>query len=733
MVKKKHFEGSGRGGRSEETWGRDQEHGQEISLGNQSQRYAEDQDFQQRRAGQRFHYRRKARWRKPFTCGWEDCGSSYLLLVWISLFLVTLPTLSYTAALANGFAICLPPWTASIESPCYVFTPSQVPSDSAPHCGVLAAAPATSGAMCANATSFIHFRMAPDQVGLRVHWTSALAKFFTLPYSIQHLQTLPTIHAHRRPRLLVTAPPITCSRSPARPDRTVSSRLPAHLRPAVPPACRPNCPGRPARTRPPLSRSAQRLHASKPCHSVPDGTPCTLQKYREKNSEKKSPIHRSNNVLQEPGGGIRAQHTRHQLGSRANPAYVFLVPLPLASHNHRPLRAGTRTASSRPLTLAHTLPHGRLQRTDGPSSMDHDLRGRPPASPSPLFTQTAAASPATPTLQPTWGSPATLPATPTGAWLGTRVQRTHDRHGPPSTPAVQFMDTPVSAVSQTPELGSGVGDACRTETHGLQLVPLQHQGRRAAHIMPSDGTSPPVVQLRHSSAPLPLRVHLPLPPNHSSDTWASALNHTPELGSGVKDIGPSPRTAAPLQQFADTPDLSTTQTPELGSGMRDEDAETRNPGPTLPAVDCTCEMRRGFHLGKAPDSRARLGSAESLLGHARLDFASITEGICRRNTSKNPSVQPQSPNELAAARDGYPHLNSAPDSRARLRSGGHLSWQSPYLSASVGPERSAPKPPLESNILPARHIASLDDAPFLSNLALADEQSMAPIPTDLHA
>ena len=181
--------GSGRGGRSEGTRKRDQEHDQEICLGNQSQRYAMNPDLQQRRAGQRFHYRRRVRWRKQFTGSWEDFGFLYLLLAWISPFLVTLPTLSYTTALANDLATCLPPWTASIESSCYVFTTSQVPSDSAPHCGFLAATPATSGAMCANATSFIHSRMAPDQVGLRVHWTRAFAKFFTPPYSIQHLQT----------------------------------------------------------------------------------------------------------------------------------------------------------------------------------------------------------------------------------------------------------------------------------------------------------------------------------------------------------------------------------------------------------------------------------------------------------------------------------------------------------------------------------------------------------------
>ena len=147
---------------------------------------------------------------------------------------------------------------------------------------------------------FIHFRVASDQVGLRVHWSRALAKFFTPPYSIQHLQTLPTIHARRRSRLLVTAPPITCNRSPTRPHRTASSSLPASLRPAAPPACRPTCPGRLAWTRPLLCRAAQRLHAGKPCHAGSHGT---RQKYHlEENTNKKSPILRCNNAFEEPDG-----------------------------------------------------------------------------------------------------------------------------------------------------------------------------------------------------------------------------------------------------------------------------------------------------------------------------------------------------------------------------------------------------------------------------------------------
>ncbi len=60
--------GSGRGGRSEDTrleaeW----KLSQETSLVHQLCRHAADRDSQQRRAGQRFHYRRRARWRNSST------------------------------------------------------------------------------------------------------------------------------------------------------------------------------------------------------------------------------------------------------------------------------------------------------------------------------------------------------------------------------------------------------------------------------------------------------------------------------------------------------------------------------------------------------------------------------------------------------------------------------------------------------------------------------------------
>ena len=134
---------------------------------------------------------------------------------------------------------------------------------------------------------------------------------------------------------LQPAPPITGFRPITRPACTDSSRLPARLRPAAPSACRSNCPGCLAWTRPLLCRTAQRLHTGKLCHAISHSTLHTLQKWRKENYEKKIPIHRSNSVFQELGRRTRAQHTWHQPRTRANPAYVLLVPQPLAPHNHR--------------------------------------------------------------------------------------------------------------------------------------------------------------------------------------------------------------------------------------------------------------------------------------------------------------------------------------------------------------------------------------------------------------
>jgi hypothetical protein len=150
--------------------------------------------------------------------------------------------------------------------------------------------------------TFCYFRPWPAQVRasrrlqLQLQWTCICPSIPALSPLATHL-SLPTAHQLR------PAPPITCDLTNTRPCRTDSSRLSARLRPASPPACRPNCPGRLAWTRQLLGRTAQRLHAGKPCHAGSHGT---LQKYHlGRKSKKKSPNSRCNNAFGEPGGYVR--------------------------------------------------------------------------------------------------------------------------------------------------------------------------------------------------------------------------------------------------------------------------------------------------------------------------------------------------------------------------------------------------------------------------------------------
>jgi hypothetical protein len=130
--------------------------------------------------------------------------------------------------------------------------------------------------------------------------TSASTQIYTPTHRMRHHKQPTSLDLHQQLFLLDAEPPITASSRPhVRLHRSASSSLPASLRPAAPPACRPTCPGRLARTRPLLCRAAQRLHASKPCHAGSHGT---RQKYFRKNSNKKTANLGCNNALEEPDG-----------------------------------------------------------------------------------------------------------------------------------------------------------------------------------------------------------------------------------------------------------------------------------------------------------------------------------------------------------------------------------------------------------------------------------------------
>jgi hypothetical protein len=121
--------------------------------------------------------------------------------------------------------------------------------------------------------TFAHANLQPQRTCLDscIHKPLRLAKRSSLSTALQ----------------LQSAPPTAGSRPHARPHCTDSSSVPASPRPAAPPTHRPNCPGHLAWTRSPLSRSAQRLRACEPYHSVPSGTPCTFRKYDRKKTQRK--------------------------------------------------------------------------------------------------------------------------------------------------------------------------------------------------------------------------------------------------------------------------------------------------------------------------------------------------------------------------------------------------------------------------------------------------------------
>jgi len=430
--------GSGRGGWGKWKLGNVQAYRQKTGFGNQRGHFAGGSNSRHRRAGQRFHYRRRPRRRKLLPTVWKEFRPFNTLMACSLLFPVICQVLSLVATPANALDAGLLSRIVFINAFRYMFISRYVTSDGAPHHGVLAATPATSGSMCANATRFIHIWMASVQVGLRVQRTSVFMKLSLLLHALYHLPALSAIYAYCGLRIPVTASPISRNRQCTPLNRTASGRSPAYERPAITSNCRIHRQDGSTWARSLLDHTASYLYAWAPRHAASLGTLHTLRNFRkllQKKEVKKIEASRSNNVFQKlerPAGSWSVRHSSE-----------------------------TFVASPKVYALLFTWP---------------------------LLIQIAATSTATPALQPTWGLPATLLADLVGVWFDACIQRMRDRHGTHSTPEVQLMDTPASAVSQTPELGSGVGDASRTGTHSRQLIPLQHQGRRAAHIMASDGT-----------------------------------------------------------------------------------------------------------------------------------------------------------------------------------------------------------------------------------------------------
>jgi hypothetical protein len=265
------------------------------------ERLAEEHDeaaraVKQRRAGSRFRYRRKGlAAHYPRTVQDAQLHVFFYAALWISLVAAGVSTIGSTAfGTDTGSG-----WTSVRTAVENRFTPmtSSCTLHTQPH-GFSAHdfTTATPGFRRAYAT-FCYSRLWPTSAHASLQpQRTCISPCIFMPSPPATRPSLPTAHQ------LQPAPPITCNRPPAHSDRADSSSLPASLRPAAPPACRPNCPGRLAWTRRLLGRTAQRLHASKPCHAGFHGT---LQKYFKENSNKKTAMFGCNNASEEPGGYVR--------------------------------------------------------------------------------------------------------------------------------------------------------------------------------------------------------------------------------------------------------------------------------------------------------------------------------------------------------------------------------------------------------------------------------------------
>ena len=147
---------------------------------------------------------------------------------------------------------------------------------------------------------------------------------------------------------LHSVPPIIRSLSPARLDHDVSNCLPERLRPAVPPARRPNCPDRLAWTKPSPGRSVQHPRTNS-CHVAPQGTPLsTLQKYGKEKGEKKTPNNRCNILFNHPEPGHNAYLGQLTSAGGTLREYALATNLNYGSVcPHRSLRAGMEAGSNR--------------------------------------------------------------------------------------------------------------------------------------------------------------------------------------------------------------------------------------------------------------------------------------------------------------------------------------------------------------------------------------------------
>ena len=298
----------------------------ETSLGDPRQGSDNEPDYQQRRAGHRFHYRRRPRSGTRFEYYWTDATTTRApTLAGIALLPVA-TVLCCFITLAGVSATCSMTRNVAAESTNPFITTTSLSTDGALRRRTSAVMLEATGSDAApNAPSPGRFSIG---AGRRIVCRARASMQSHTPFHRMRLHEQPTpLDPLQQLCLVAMETPISANnRLHTRLLRDDFSGPSASFRPTAFSASQPGHSDRLFPTWSGLSRSVRRLYAIKPCHEVSSGTYSTFPKYAKKKPKRKCLILGATTLPQRRGTfrssnafGVRQRRPRYQRTSYAPP------------------------------------------------------------------------------------------------------------------------------------------------------------------------------------------------------------------------------------------------------------------------------------------------------------------------------------------------------------------------------------------------------------------------------